>query len=608
MRLDRLELSGFKSFPDRADVAFDPGVTAIVGPNGCGKSNLVDAITWVLGEQSAQEPARRAHGRRDLQRLRRAQGDRGRGGAPAAERRADRVRPAAGGPARRLVADELPVAAGAAVACRSRSTCPRVEHARGGDRAAAVPIGRERVPDRRRSLPAARRAGPADGRRRGREGLRGHRAGQDRADSEREADRAAPADRRSRGGHEVQVPAPGRGAQARRGAAEPHAHRRHRLRDREAARGAEAPGGQGAPIPAAARRAAPLGEGAVRPALPRAGAANRGRPWPAGRRQRAARATPWRRVADAERELGEARAALARADERLRELRERMHARQLDNDRREQQLAFNRQQVEALCARRWPKSRPSLRPSTRAGSRRAASSRPGATAASPRRGGARPRRPRGSPRPRKPAGLAPSGARGARARRRGGAGGAVRQPERAHDAAVRDRTGAGEPGPARGHARAARRGGRRPAHRGGSAAQPSSGGRVERLQATPVRPSRRRDARDTHEAPCSRRAPSAHAGHGGPCAPASGSWRRSRLGCVRSRNWTRTARATATRRGSSSPTRTPALAHHGSVADYLEADRAHERAARGAARRPPAVRGRRRPRGRARRAGVRPGA
>src|SRR3989337_2511563 len=54
MRLERLEISGFKSFPDRAELAFDQGVTAIVGPNGCGKSNIVDAITWVLGEQSAR--------------------------------------------------------------------------------------------------------------------------------------------------------------------------------------------------------------------------------------------------------------------------------------------------------------------------------------------------------------------------------------------------------------------------------------------------------------------------------------------------------------------------------------------------------------------------
>src|SRR5258705_436644 len=54
MRLERLEIAGFKSFSDRSELACDEGVPAIVGPNGCGKSNVADAITWVLGEQSAK--------------------------------------------------------------------------------------------------------------------------------------------------------------------------------------------------------------------------------------------------------------------------------------------------------------------------------------------------------------------------------------------------------------------------------------------------------------------------------------------------------------------------------------------------------------------------
>ncbi|MCZ7650645.1 MAG: chromosome segregation protein SMC [Thermoanaerobaculia bacterium] len=54
LKLQRLELSGFKSFVDPAVVSFSGGVTGIVGPNGCGKSNLSEALTWVLGEQSAK--------------------------------------------------------------------------------------------------------------------------------------------------------------------------------------------------------------------------------------------------------------------------------------------------------------------------------------------------------------------------------------------------------------------------------------------------------------------------------------------------------------------------------------------------------------------------
>ena len=54
MRLSKITISGFKSFADTTEFVFDAPVIGIVGPNGCGKSNVVDAIKWVLGERSAK--------------------------------------------------------------------------------------------------------------------------------------------------------------------------------------------------------------------------------------------------------------------------------------------------------------------------------------------------------------------------------------------------------------------------------------------------------------------------------------------------------------------------------------------------------------------------
>src|SRR6188768_3995898 len=54
MRLTKIKVAGFKSFADPTSVGFPSNLTGVVGPNGCGKSNIIDAVRWVMGEMSAK--------------------------------------------------------------------------------------------------------------------------------------------------------------------------------------------------------------------------------------------------------------------------------------------------------------------------------------------------------------------------------------------------------------------------------------------------------------------------------------------------------------------------------------------------------------------------
>src|SRR6201996_1295369 len=64
MKFTRLKLTGFKSFCDPTELWLEPGLSGVVGPNGCGKSNLVEAMRWVMGESSYK--AMRASGMDDV--------------------------------------------------------------------------------------------------------------------------------------------------------------------------------------------------------------------------------------------------------------------------------------------------------------------------------------------------------------------------------------------------------------------------------------------------------------------------------------------------------------------------------------------------------------
>ena len=268
MKFTRLKLHGFKSFSDPTELFLEPGLSGVVGPNGCGKSNLVEALRWVMGESSYK--AMRASGMDDV--IFSGSGNR---------------------PARNTAEVTLVLDNSDRTAPAPLNTADVLEVTRRIEREAGLGLSRQRQGSARpRRATAVRRcldrrafAGPGA-------------AGPDRrADRGQAAAAPRPARRSRRHFRAALAPARGRTAAAGR-RAEPRAGRRHHRAGRAAARDAEAAGAARDPLPGAIGRYPP-GRGDALPHPLGRGALRR-----KGRRGRAGQADPRPRRCAASRTRG----------------------------------------------------------------------------------------------------------------------------------------------------------------------------------------------------------------------------------------------------------------------------------------------------------------